>query len=31
VTLQQLAGKVSGANRAFPAAEVTINGMNRPS
>jgi multidrug efflux pump subunit AcrB len=28
VTLQQLAGKVSGANRAFPAGEVTINGKS---
>jgi hypothetical protein len=27
VTLQQLAGKVSGANRAFPAGQVTINGQ----
>ncbi|WP_417412219.1 efflux RND transporter permease subunit [Hoeflea sp.] len=28
VTLQQLAGKVSGANRAFPAGEVTLNGKS---
>jgi len=26
VTLQQLAGKVSGANRAFPAGQVTVDG-----
>ncbi|MBC7281975.1 efflux RND transporter permease subunit [Hoeflea sp.] len=28
VTLQQLAGKVSGANRAFPAGQVTVNGQS---
>ncbi|MGJ8571720.1 MAG: efflux RND transporter permease subunit [Hoeflea sp.] len=28
VTLQQLAGKVSGANRAFPAGEVTLDGKS---
>ena len=28
VTLQQLAGKVSGANRAFPAGQVTLNGQS---
>ncbi len=28
VTLQQLAGKVSGANRAFPAGQVTIDGKS---
>ena len=28
ITLQQLAAKVSSANRAFPAGEVTIDGQN---
>ncbi|MBU4527816.1 MAG: efflux RND transporter permease subunit [Hoeflea sp.] len=28
VTLQQLAGKVSAANRAFPAGQVTVNGQS---
>ena len=28
VTLQQLAGKVSGANRAFPAGQVSVNGQS---
>ena len=28
VTLQQLAGKVSGANRAFPAGQVTVDGKS---
>ena len=28
VTLQQLAGKVSGANRAFPAGQVTLDGQS---
>tara|TARA_R110002020_G_scaffold194317_2_gene395024 strand:+ start:8582 stop:11788 length:3207 start_codon:yes stop_codon:yes gene_type:complete len=28
VTLQQLAGKVSGANQAFPAGQVTVDGQS---